>query len=124
MSFTMSATAPQFLPEHESKERATLSQEEIDEIEGDIYGVVKFEETSGMKEKGLEELETALKAIKDIEKRAYQEACDKTPELVKKESAPVAFLRCERYNAEVSRLRMIGSSLSSLSFLPHPERQI
>jgi hypothetical protein len=115
MVFTMSATAPEFLPEHESEERETLSQEEIDEIEGDINGVVEFEETPVMNTKGLVELETALKAIKDIKKRAYKEACDKNPELVKKESDPMAFLRCERYNAEVSWLRMIGYSLPSTS---------
>jgi hypothetical protein len=106
MVFTMSATAPQFLPEQENQERATLSQEEIAEIEEDIYYncILKFEETPEMKETGVQELQKALDAMTPFEKRAHTEACEKVPELVKKETDPLAFLRSERYNPEVNTL--------------------
>jgi hypothetical protein len=101
MVFTLSATAPQFLPEQEKHERATLSPEEIAEIEGDINGTVKFKETEEMKQTGLLGLQKAMEAISDFEKRGYKEACEVAPELVERESNTVAFLRCERYNGEV-----------------------
>ena len=74
MVFTLSATAPQFLPEQETTERSSLSQEEIDQIQQDLYGIVKFQETPLAKETGLEHLGRALDAIKDLDKRAYVEA--------------------------------------------------
>jgi hypothetical protein len=101
MVFTMSATAPQFLPEQEKYERATLSPEEIAEIEEDINGIVKFKETEEMKQTGVLGLQKAMEAISNFEKWAYKEACEVAPELVEMESNPVSFLRCERYNAEV-----------------------
>jgi hypothetical protein len=116
MVFTLSATAPQFLPEQEKHERATLSQEEIAEIEEDINGTVKFKETEEMKQAGVLGLQKAMEAISDFEKRAYKEACEVAPELVERESNPVAFLRCERYNGEVrypTILRAWGSHPSS-----------
>jgi hypothetical protein len=123
MVFTMSATAPQFLPEQEKQERATLSQEEIAEIEEDIYynWIVKFEETPEMKETGVQELQKALDAIAPFEKRALIEACEKVPDLVQRESDPAAFLRSERYNPEVNMLLGRSTRIPRIESNPHSD---
>ena len=103
MVFTLSATAPQFLPEQEQQEWATLSQEELESIEEDLHGSLRVEETL-MNDRGvtgLDALEETISKMTVAEKRAYSEACEKAPLLVKAESDPLWFLRCEKYNAEV-----------------------
>jgi hypothetical protein len=113
MGFTLSATAPQFLPEQERQERETLSEEERAKIYEDLHNGSSEEsrhglETPEMHKQGIEQLTACIEKMSDREKCAYTEAVANAPDLVKQESDPAAFLRCERYNGEVSS-RMCGT---------------
>ena len=102
MGFTFSATAPQFLPEQEQNERENLSKEELVAIENDINQIQIFQETEEMKLRGITELQEALvTTIPKMQRRAYEEAQNRVPHLVEKESNPFAFLRSEKYDAKV-----------------------
>ena len=103
MIVSFSATAPQFLPEHERVERDQLSFDEKKQIEDDIRGIeTVFEETEEMRSEGKRRLLDALEAIPPCKKIAYLEARKRCSDLVDKESDLVKFLRCEDYDAKVS----------------------
>jgi hypothetical protein len=106
MIFSLSATAPQFLPEHEKQERSLLSEEERQQVSDDIHGNVYYEETEFMRCNGTRLLKEALDMIDVLQKSAYLEACQLVPELVQRESNPVGFLRCEQYNAWTAATRL------------------
>ena len=104
MVFYFSATAPQFNPEEEKEERENLSVEEKIAIENEIRGELVFQlkETNEVVNRGTDLLLEAIEMIGDVQKRAYLEACEKVPDLVRQESDPVAFLRGSKFDAWVS----------------------
>lgn len=91
-----------FLPEDEKRERSSLSAEERKAIEADLKGNQEFEETEEMRRTGIQSLHDAMNDdVETMDKAAYLEACAQVPELVERESSPIAFLRSEQYDGKV-----------------------
>ena len=114
MVSSYSATAPEFLPEDERKERDSLSPEEIKAIQNDVIHdhdyVYDQEETSEFVSTCIEQLHDIIEddsIILPINKAAYIEACTKVPHLVEQGSNPIKFLRCENYNVELAAIRLV-----------------
>ena len=100
MSFSF--TAPQFTQKQQEAERKGLSEEERQRIEADAYGTGKeIVETEELLKKSLAEFQEQLEAIPNHEKIDYEEALKRCPTLVETESAPIFFLRCEDFEAQV-----------------------
>jgi hypothetical protein len=100
-----SFTAPQFSVEQLECEKASLSKEEGYTISCEKHGFNPIlRETSEMRQRGLVQLEEALQGISD--KREYLRAFELAPELVRRESDPLRFLRCENYDAWAAALRL------------------
>jgi hypothetical protein len=105
---TFTFTAPIVTEEEEREERAALSDEERLRLKLDVYGGEQFvPETEEMLENGVVLLREALQDIPDAEKEAYLEALQKSPLLVEMESNPVAFIRCESYDAWAAARRLV-----------------
>jgi hypothetical protein len=101
-------TAPIVTEEEEREERAALTDEERLRLNLDVYGGEQFvPETEEMLENGVVLLRQALQDIPDTEKAAYLEALEIAPLLVERESNPVAFLRCEKYDAWAAARRLV-----------------
>jgi hypothetical protein len=66
-----------------------------------------YQKTEEMLENGVVLLRQALQDIPDTEKAAYLEALEIAPLLVERESNPVAFLRCEKYDAWAAARRLV-----------------
>jgi hypothetical protein len=87
-------------------------------------GVHSLEETEGMHERALAELEDALEFISPAGKAALLEARQRMPSTVNKEADPIRFLRFENFNtwAAAQRLAVYWSTRKSLfgerAFLP------
>ena len=64
-------------------------------------------ETKETVEKGLEELTKAIESIPKEAKAGYMRALAEAPELVQKESDPVAFLRAEAFDAVAAAWRLV-----------------
>jgi hypothetical protein len=102
-------TAPIVTEEEEREERAALTDEERLRLNLDVYGGEQFvPETEEMLENGVVLLREALQDIPDTEKAAYLEAIEIAPLVVERESNPVAFLRCEKYDAEKAARRLVA----------------
>jgi hypothetical protein len=100
-----SFTAPQFSLEQLECEKASLSKDETYSIAYEKHGFNPIlRETSEMRQRGLVQLEEALQCISD--KREYLRAFELAPELVRTESDPLRFLRCENYDAWAAALRL------------------
>ena len=114
MVSSYSATAPEFLPEDERKERDSLSPEEIKAIQNDVIHdhdyIYDHDETPEFVSDCIQQLHDIIKddsIILPINKAAYYEACQKVPHLVEQESNPIKFLRCENYNVELAAIRIV-----------------
>jgi hypothetical protein len=105
-----SFSAPIVTPDDEQAEREALTEEERQRIRKEVYGVEdEMEETdSTMVEKAVLLLQEALHDIPDVEKHAYLEALERAPLLVEKESDPIRFLRCEKYDAGAAAQRLVS----------------
>ena len=103
-------SAPRFTAEQQSKERASLRDDEKDLIRKDLYGKGLEDqhpaETQSFVSTKLQEMQEALDNMED--KPALNEALETVPHLVDEESPRLAFLRCEHYNAEVRVLWQHG----------------
>jgi hypothetical protein len=98
----ISYTAPQFTEDDMRQEEESLSQEERLEIENDVTGKQAIRrETAQTVSQGIAELQRALDAININDKQAYLEALENCPDVVRAESDPIRFLRCENYNSQV-----------------------
>jgi hypothetical protein len=96
-----SFTAPLISPEDEKREQETLSAETRKEIQDQLYGRENpIEETPELITERLVQFNQALDKIPD--KRDYVDALRRAPSLVKTESNPIKFLRCEQFEASVS----------------------
>jgi hypothetical protein len=79
-----------------------MTDAEREEVRHDLYGThVEQEETPELLETSLANFQTCLEEIPEAEKEVYLQACEKCPELVNTESAPIRFLRSENYDPEV-----------------------
>mmetsp|Transcript_11167 Transcript_11167/g.18956 ORF Transcript_11167/g.18956 Transcript_11167/m.18956 type:complete len:344 (-) Transcript_11167:133-1164(-) len=111
MATAFSFSAPRFTEEQKEKEDAALGEQEKAQIENDLYGkaaddVMHPEETEFFLSGKLDEFQQELDAIEY--KPAYDEAMEKVPELVKKESPAINLLRCEHYDAKLAAARMVA----------------
>lgn len=85
------------------REEERMSKEERLEIENDVTGKQAIRrETARTVSDGIVELQRALDAINGTDKQAYLEALSVCPAVVRAESDPIRFLRCEDYNGRVS----------------------
>ena len=101
-------TAPIVTVEDERLELAALTDDERERLRKDVYGGEQLvTETEEMLKNGTRILCEALLAIPDEEKAAYLEALEIAPLLVERESDPVAFLRCEKYDAVSAARRLV-----------------
>lgn len=108
-----SFTAPQFTPEMADAERSALSEEERSKLRAEAYGEdgVEVEETPEMVQDALEQFKEHLLQLEP--KDVYNQALERCPWIVQTESAPISFLRAERFNAEVSiAVNVAGSQCS------------
>jgi hypothetical protein len=101
-----SFSAPQISLEDEERERELLSEEELEEIQNDIYGlsVDLKDETEEMRQSAPRLMQQALVLIPEEEKAEYLEALETCPELVAQETPPLPFMRCDNYDANVSNI--------------------
>jgi hypothetical protein len=98
----ISYTAPRFTEDDMRREEESLSQEERLEIENDVTGNQAIRrETAQTVSEGIAEFQQALDAINVNDKQAYLEALENCPDVVREESDPIQFLRCENYNGRV-----------------------
>jgi hypothetical protein len=102
-------TALVVTPEEEQAEREALTEEERQSIHKEVYGSEdELEETDTMVENAVLLLQEALHEIPDAEKQAYLEALERAPLLVERESDPIQFLRCEKYDAWAAARRLVA----------------
>lgn len=106
---TFISSAPIITPEDEQAERDALSEEERGRLHQQIYGgEPEVKETGEMVQNGLVMLHEALERIPDLQKLAYLEVLERAPLLVERESDPVAFLRCETYDAWAAARHLVA----------------
>jgi hypothetical protein len=99
----ISFTAPQFTPEDVQREQESLSEADRAAIQEKLLGwTAVCRETPELLKKGVQQLKDALSDIPIGQKEAYQRALERAPEVVQDETSPVAFLRAENYQPEVS----------------------
>jgi hypothetical protein len=99
-----SFSAPRISLEDEQCERDSLSEEERQKIQNDLYGlsVDLKDETEEMRQSAPRLMQRALVEIPVEEKSEYLEALERCPGLVAQEAPPLSFLRCDDYDANVS----------------------
>lgn len=105
---TFSITAPMLSDEDDRKEHESLSPQEKEAIENDVFGKDGFVETPAMIHQGLVQMSEAIAAIAPEEKQAYLRALKVAPELVANESKMLYFLRAERFNYWSSAERFVA----------------
>jgi len=91
-------------PEEEIDRETSLSTSPV--TENATLGEERVAETPEALEAGLEELQRAIDAIPLESKASYLRALEACPELVKKESDPVTFLRFDRFDAVAGARRL------------------
>jgi hypothetical protein len=102
-------TSPVVTEEDERKEREALTDDERRKVHEDVYGGEQLvTETDTMLVNGVAMLRDAVQSIPDEEKTAYLEALEIAPLLVERESNPVAFLRCENYDAWAAARHLVA----------------
>ena len=102
-----SFTAPQFTEQDSINERASMTEEEMQQIESECLGrrISILEETPELIEKASLNMTRHLAAIED--KPAYDKALLLVPHLVEQESPSIRFLRCERFCTEKAARRLV-----------------
>lgn len=98
-----SFTAPQITAGQEKSEREGVTKDERQRIESDLLGPSTIVETTDMIDSASSRLQEAMEKIPDAKKRAYNEAMEVAPDLVEEESPPLAFMRAEDHDADVSQ---------------------
>ena len=98
---SFSYSAPVFSEEDRRRELALLSEEELEQIHQDVKNPEEFEESHDQRESGLAQMEEIIDDIPLEEKIDYTRAMIECPEIVKRESPMLLFLRKNRYNAMV-----------------------
>jgi hypothetical protein len=114
-----SFTAPFFSEEDEKEERDALTNEERKQVHDDMFGMAATatEETTTLRDanendeklkRGLVLFWEALEQIPPVDKAAYLEAVERAPDLVARETCPVAFVRGENYDAWAAASRFVA----------------
>jgi hypothetical protein len=112
-----SCTAPRWEAKQDDLERASLTEEEKKTIENEIFGQRGIlRETPTMVVRTCALMQDAVDLIPDEQKQSYIRALVQCPELVRTESEPLRFLRCERFNAWV-RIRSLDALEERQSFI-------
>lgn len=108
MSWSISLTAPSFSPEQERHEREVLDLEVSAYITAELFGRDKpfLDEDAALVDEKLAEMETFIASMPDMSKADLLEARQQIPHLVRKETSPRMFLRCENYDSEKAASRM------------------
>ena len=103
-----SYTAPQFTEQDSINERASMTTEQIQQIENECLGqnISILEETPDLVDAALHEMTIHLAAINN--KTAYDNALQHVPDLVQHESPAICFLRCERFCPEKAAQRLVN----------------
>jgi hypothetical protein len=102
MPYAFSCTAPRWETKQDELEKASLTEEEKKAIENDIFGKrTSLQETPTMVARSCVLMQDAIDLIPDEHKQSYIQALVQCPELVRTESEPLRFLRCERFNTWV-----------------------
>jgi hypothetical protein len=102
----LSCTAPRWEDKQDEMEKVSLSEEEKKAIEDDIFGNRAItREAPAMVAQARTLIQDAIDLIPDEQKEAYFRALVQCPELVRSESEPLRFLRCEAFNAWVRMAR-------------------
>jgi hypothetical protein len=102
-------TAPVVTEQEEKEEREALTDEERKKLHEDVYGGEQLViETEEMLRNGARMLCEAVLGIPDEEKAAYLEALTMAPLLVERESDPVAFLRCDKFDAWAAAKHLVA----------------
>jgi hypothetical protein len=102
---SFSFTAPQFSVDQLQCENASLSKDATYTLTCEKHGYNPIlRETPEMRQRGLAQFEEALQGVSD--KREYLRAVELAPELVRTESDPLRFLRCDNYDAWAAALRL------------------
>jgi hypothetical protein len=102
MPSALSCTAPRWDTRQNELEKASLTEEEKKAIENDIFGKrTILQETPEMVARSCVLMQDAVDLIPDEQKQSYIQALVQCPELVRTESEPLRFLRCEKFNAWV-----------------------
>jgi hypothetical protein len=117
-----SFTAPQFTEQDSTIEWNSLTPEEKRRIENACFGQddsssPSVEETPELVETSLRDMARCLSAIED--KDAYNEALQVVPHLVQQESAPIRFLRCERFCPDKAATRLVKYWEMRKAFFEH-----
>lgn len=95
-----------FTEEDEALEISSMSPSEKQDILADMYGQIHPDETPEMIATGLSELRIELSKIPNKESEAYQRASRICPDVMN-ESHKLMFLRCEVFNADVSKCALL-----------------
>jgi len=118
-----SFTAPTFTEQDALTERESLAEEVRQQLEDECFGrVAPVRETPELVEDALRDMALFLASIDD--KSEYEEALRIAPHLVEQESAPIRFLRCERFNPEKAAKRLVKywevrkALFEDMAFLP------
>lgn len=109
-------TAPRISVEQEEAEREALSPQERSELQQSLYGITTSEhaeqqespETQETIQTSLSMLQEFLQSIDPREKQAYMTAMERAPALVERESPPLAFLQCQRFNPWAAAQRLVA----------------
>ena len=103
-----SFTAPLFTEQDSIKERASIKEEVIQQIENECRGhsISDLEETPEMIEEAIQDMARHLAAIDN--KPDYDQALLHVPHLVEQESPFIRFLRCECFCPEKAAQRIVN----------------
>mmetsp|Transcript_12201 Transcript_12201/g.18722 ORF Transcript_12201/g.18722 Transcript_12201/m.18722 type:complete len:330 (-) Transcript_12201:192-1181(-) len=104
-----SYTAPTYTPEDEAREKESLGEEGLMEINDGIFGIdqtaerlIGHVETDKLKSNGVAELKREIDNIDHNEKEEYLEVLKHAPNLFESESNPIMFLRYHKYNPQAA----------------------
>lgn len=113
---TFSFSAPRFTDADERYEQEHLTEEERLDAWRDVYGKTEpLEETPSMVQSAQALLEKELEQIPN--KQAYLDAVAACPDVVRSESPAIRFMRCEKYNAAVSHVRLSNTEANLFSLV-------
>jgi len=103
-----SYSAPHLSNEERKRERSLLTSEEKDLIKNDLIGNDSWEgETEELRESGLLQIEKVISEMNLEEKAEYMTALIEVPELVKRESPPIIFLRKHKFDVVAAARNLI-----------------
>ena len=91
------------------QELNSFTEEEIIDIFGDVYGGNEAAEISSttIRDNGIDLIRRAIEDIPDLDRLAYNEACERSPHLVQVESHPSLYLRKDDFDPWMGAWRLV-----------------